>query len=350
MSKKIRVGFVGAGGIAGTHIRWLKPVEDVEVIALSDPRDGACEQLVKSQDLGDAKAFKDYKQMLKMKDIDAVSVCTPNWLHKEPTIAALKAGKHVMVEKPMAMKASEAKAMCDTAKAAKKVLTIGFQHRFSPTAQFARKAVDDGLLGDVLYCRAHALRRRGIPSWGVFGQKDLQGGGPLIDIGVHIIEMSLYVMGMPNPIAASASCHTYMGNKKPEATAPWGDWDYQTYTVEDLATGYVRFDNGATLSIEASFAAHLEDNAFNSVFMGTKAGAIVDGGSARLFTDMAGKMVNIAPTVFEKDEAFGKKMRYWIEAIRGGKNQAPGEDGLAVQKILDALYLSSEKGKEVAIK
>ena len=350
MSKKVRVGFIGAGGIAGTHIKGLKQVEDVEVIALADPAEGACERHIKNHGLDGAKAFKSYKDLLKMKEVDAVDVCTPNWLHKQPAIDALKAGKHVMVEKPMAMKAREAQAMCDAAKAAKKVLTIGFQHRYKPAVQFVRRAVEEGQLGDVLYCRAQALRRRGIPSWGVFGQKELQGGGPLIDIGVHILEVSWYVMGRPRPVAASSSCYTYLGNKKPAATAPWGDWDYKTYTVEDLATGYVRFENGATLSIEASFAAHIENNAFNSVFMGTKAGAIVDGGSARIFTDMAGKMVNVSPTVFEKDEAFAVKMRSWIEAIRGGENQAPGEDGWMVQQILDALYLSAERGKEVAIK
>ncbi len=350
MAKKVRVGFVGAGGIAGTHIRWLKPLEDVEVVALADPAPGACERQIQNHDLQGAKAFADYKDMLKMKDLDAVSVCTPNWLHKKPVIDALKAGKHVMVEKPMAMNAREAKAMCEAAKQAKKVLTIGFQHRFTPAAQFVKQAIADGMLGDVLYCRAHALRRRGIPSWGVFGRKELQGGGPLIDIGVHIIEMSHYIMGKPKPVAASAACHTYLGDKKPAATAPWGDWDWKTYTVEDLATGYIRFENGATMTIEASFAAHIERDEFNSVFMGAKAGAVVDGGSARLFTDMAGKMVDITPKVFEKEEAFARKMRYWIEAIRGGENQAPGEDGLMVQQILDALYASAEKGKETPIR
>jgi len=349
MSRKVRVGFIGAGGIAGTHIKGLKQVEDVEIIALADPREGACERHIETHDLDGAKSFKDYRDLLKMKDVEAVSICTPNWLHKRPTLDALRAGKHVMVEKPMAMSAREAQAMCDAAKAAKKVLTIGFQHRFKPSVQFVRRAVEEGQLGDVLYCRAQALRRRGIPSWGVFGQKKLQGGGPLIDIGVHIIEMSWYVMGRPKPVAASATCYTYLGNKKPDATAPWGDWDYKTYDVEDLACGFVRFENGTTLTIESSFAAHIENNIFASTFMGTKAGAVIDTG-VRIFTDYCGKMVNLQPTVFEKDSAFNLKMRYWIEAVRGGKNQAPGEDGLAVQKILDALYLSAEKGKEVRIR
>jgi predicted dehydrogenase len=350
MSKKVRVGFVGSGGIAGTHIRWLKPVEGVEVVALSDVSKEAMERQVKAHELGGVKTFTDYRQMLKMKAIDAVSVCTPNWLHYKPTVAALRAGKHVLVEKPMAMTAREAQAMCDAAKKARKVLSIGFQQRFRPDAQFVRRAIEEGKLGDIVYCRAQALRRRGIPSWGVFGRKDLQGGGPLIDIGVHIIELSHYLMGKPRPVAASAQTYTYLGNRKPDATAPWGDWDYKTYTVEDLAAGFVRFDNGATMAVEASFAAHLEEDIFTSTLMGTKGGARVGGGAPGIFTDWCGKMINLVPKAMEKDEAFGRKMRAWIESIRGAENPSPGEDGMMVQKILDGLYRSAEKGREVAIK
>jgi len=349
MAKKVRVGFIGAGGIAGTHIRWLQPIAGVEVVALADPAEGACERHIKQYGLDGAKAFKDYKDMLRMKDVDAVSVCTPNWLHYKPTVDALKAGKHVLVEKPMAMTAREAAKMCETAKKCGLTLTIGFQQRFTPEAQFIRRAVAEGELGDIVYVRAQALRRRGIPSWGVFGRKELQGGGPLIDIGVHILEVSHYLIGKPKPVAASAACYTYMGDRKPEATAPWGDWDYKTYTVEDLACGFVRFDNGTTLSIESSFAAHIEDNIFSTTIMGTKAGARW-GGGARVFTDYVGKMVNIEPKVFEKEEAFARKMRNWIDTVRGGRNEAPGEDGMMVQQILDGLYASAEKGKEIAIR
>lgn len=347
----IRVGFIGSGGIAGTHIKFLKMVKGVEIIALSDTSQAAMDARIKEHQLQDAKTFTDYKQMLKMKAIDAVSVCTPNFLHYRPTVDALRAGKHVMVEKPMAMSAREAKAMCDAAKKAKKVLSIGFQQRFVPGTSFLRRAVEEGKLGDIVYVRAQALRRRGIPSWGVFGRKDLQGGGPLIDIGVHIIEVSHYLMGKPKPVAASANTYTYLGNKKPEATAPWGDWDYKTYTVEDLAIGLVRFDNGATLVIEASFAAHMEQNdIFQTTVFGTKAGAQWGGSGPKLFTDYCGKMVNIEPKALERDDAFLVKMRSWIESIQGAPNPSPGEDGLAVQQILDALYLSGEKGREVIIK
>ena len=214
--KRVRVGFIGSGGIAGTHIGYLKTVPGVEIIALSDSVQAAMDARIKQHDLKDVKTFTDYRQMLKLKDIDAVSVCTPNYLHYKPTVDALRAGKHVLVEKPMAMNAREAQAMCDAAKKAKKVLTIGFQQRFRPDAQFVRRAVAEGQFGDIVYCRAQALRRRGIPSWGVFGRKDLQGGGPLIDIGVHIIELTHFLIGKPKPVAASSQVYTYLGDKKPE--------------------------------------------------------------------------------------------------------------------------------------
>lgn len=350
MSDLVRVGFIGSGGIAGTHIGYLKAIPGVEIVALCDVSREAIEKRIKEHNLQGVKVFTDYKPMLRMKDLDAVSVCTPNYLHYKPTVDALRAGKHVMVEKPMAMNAREAQAMCDAAKRAKKVLTIGFQQRFRPDAQFIRRAIAEGQLGDILYCRAQALRRRGIPSWGVFGRKDLQGGGPLIDIGVHIIELTHFLIGKPKPIAASAFTATYIGNRKPEATAPWGDWDWKTYTVEDLAVGFVRFQGGATMTVEASFAAHIEQDIFATTIMGTKGGAAVGFGPPRVFTDWCGKMVNLEPKVMEKDEAFAAKMRNWIAAIRGAENPSPGEDGVMVQKILDALYLSAERGREVAIK
>ena len=349
MSKKIRVGFIGAGGIAGTHIKNLLPIEGVEVIALADPNQESCQNHIKNFGLEGCKSFSDYKEMLrKVKDLDAISVCTPNWLHCKPTVDSLKAGKHVIVEKPLAMSAKEGQKMCDAAKAAGKVFCTGFQQRFRPEAQFIKRAIAEGELGDLLYCRAWALRRRGIPSWGVFGQKHLQGGGPLIDIGVHILEVSHYLLGKPKPIAASAQCWTYMGNKKPTATPPWGDWDYKTYTVEDLAVGLVRFEGGLTLSIESSFAAHIGQEGMSTTLMGTKGGAKLNGG-AEIYKDYAGKMVNIHPQAYEKEDAFARKMAHWIRAIRGGENDSTGEDGLAVQKILDALYKSAEAGKEVKI-
>jgi len=347
VAKTLKVGVVGAGGIAGAHIKQLQTIEDVEVHAICDIREGVAQE--RAEEFGIPKVFKSYKDLLKLKELDAVSVCTPNFFHAEPTIAALKAGKHVIVEKPMAMNVREAKAMVDAAKKTRKVLVVGFQLRYSPNAQMLKRAVDDGQLGKVLYVRCQALRRRGIPNWGVFGQKELQGGGPMIDIGVHILECAHYVMGKPEPVAACGQCYTYMGNKKSDVLSQWPGWDYKSYNVEDLAVGMVRFKNGATLVIESSFVAHIEKNKFNFHVMGEKGGGSYD--PPRLYTDLAGTMFNLEPAFLGKQDAWKVKMGDWVGAIREGrKPMAPGEDGLAVQKMLEGIYKSAERGKEVAIR
>jgi predicted dehydrogenase len=343
----LRVGVIGAGGIANAHIKRLQALEDVEVHAVCDIREGAAQE--KADTYGIPQVFLDYKDLLKLKEIDAVSVCTPNFFHAEPTIAALKAGKHVIVEKPMAMNVKEAKAMVDAARKSRKVLTVGFQLRYSPAAQMLKRAADDGQFGRVLYVRCQAMRRRGIPNWGVFGRKELQGGGPMIDIGVHILECAHYVMGKPKPVAASGQCYTYIGNKKSEVLSVWPDWDHKTYNVEDLAIGLIRFKNGATLVIESSFAAHIEKNVFTFQVMGEKGGGTFE--PPRLYTDLAGTMFNLEPAFLGKGEAWDLKMSDWVEAIRTGrKPMAPGADGLAVQQMLNGIYTSAERGKEIAIR
>ena len=347
MPKKVRVGFVGTGGIAAFQARILQKMEGVQVIAGADVSEKALSKFVDEFHI--AHSFDDYNEMLQLKEIDAVSVCTPNYLHKDPAIAALKAGKHTLVEKPMAMNAREAQAMVDAARASKRKLVIGFQYRYSPPAQVIQRYVNEGNFGEVLFARVQALRRRGIPSWGVFGRKDLQGGGPLIDIGVHAIELAHYLMGSPRAVSASASMFTYLGDKAPTALPPWGDWDYKTYTVEDLAIGFVRFGNGACMIVESSFAAHIDQDIFNVTIMGEKGGA--SWSPLKIYKDEAGVMVNVEPTFVGKYDAFERKMQNWIAYVRGeGGTEAPGEAGVMVQKILDGLYRSSERAKEVSIK
>ena len=344
--KKVRVGMIGTGGIAGSHAAGLQKIDGVEIVAGADVNEKALSSF--AEKFGFEQTFTDYRKMLKLKDIDAVSVCTPNFLHKAPTVAALKAGKHVIVEKPMAMNAREGQAMVDAAGSNGLVLTIGFQFRFSPQAQVIKRYAQEGGLGDIMYARVQALRRRGIPNWGVFGQKKLQGGGPLIDIGVHMIELAHYLMGRPRPVAASAGMWTYLGDKPSKAKCMWDNWDHKTYTVEDLATGFVRFDNGAVMGVESSFAAHIESNCLNVTLMGEKGGASFS--PLKLFKDEAGVMVNVDPVYAGEWSTFDYKMAHWIGVIRGEeKNDAPGEDGLMVQKVLDGLYGSAEKGREVKI-
>lgn len=323
MAKTVKVGFIGVGGIGRYQMDKLSKMSGVELAAAADVSQ---ENLDKVRDLyGVKQLFRDWKKLLALKELDAVSVCTPNGMHCAPTVAALKAGKHVLVEKPLAMNAREGAAMVKAAKEAKKLLQIAFQWRFSPAAQFIRRQVEAGVLGDILYVRCQALRRRGIPNWGVFGRKDLQGGGPMIDIGVHILEMAHYLMGKPQPLSARGACHTYLGNRPSGAKNAWDNWDWKTYTVEDLATGFISFKGGASLVIESSFAAHIEKDVFSVQLMGTKGGATTD--PLQLFTDQNGYMLNQQTPYPGQWDMFEHKMRHFIECVRDGTPcEAPGED------------------------
>ena len=345
-AKPFTIGIIGAGGIANAHITHIKKVPGVEVVAVADISEKA---LTTMKEKYSVRTYSNYKEMLeKETTLDAVSVCTPNGLHAENTIAALNAGKHVIVEKPMAMSAKEGQAMVDAAKKNGKHLVVGFQYRFDGKTAVLKQQVDAGAFGKILYVRCQALRRRGIPSWGVFGRKDLQGGGGMIDIGVHVMEMAHYVMGAPAPVTASGAAWTYLGNQPVAATAPWGPWDHKTYTVEDLSVGLVRFANGALLSIEASFAAHIEKDVWNFTIMGEKGGASWD--PCQIYKDEHGFMFTSQPFHIGGGDHFENKMRHFVEVCRDGKhNKSSGEDGLMIQKMLDGIYASAEAGKEVTI-
>lgn len=347
---KLRVAVVGCGGIAQTHMAAFKEIPQVEVVAGVDIVPDRLK--VMGEKWGVKNNYADWKKMLKEVKPDVVDVCTPNGVHCPAVVDAAKAGAHVITEKPMAMTPAECEKMIDAAQKAKRLLAVGFQYRYHPSSQFLKRAADEGQFGKIMFVKCQALRRRGIPNWGVFGQKKLQGGGPMIDIGVHVIEMAHYVMGSPRPIAASGNTWTYMGNKPSTTASMWPNWDYKTYTVEDLAIGQIRFENGAILQIESSFATHIEKDVWNFSMIGEKGGANWD--PAMIFTDRAGTMINSTPA-FTGNSDFGymfvTKLRNFVDGILEKKPlTAPGEAGLAVQKILDGVYRSSDAGKEVTIK
>jgi predicted dehydrogenase len=346
---KLRVALIGCGGISELHLKTLAEFPEVEVVAAVDLKPERLKWV--QEKFGIKKVFADWKEMLKKVKPDAVDICTPNGIHAAPTIDALNAGCHVMVEKPMAMNPSECRRMIDAAKKAGRTLTVGFQYRYHPSTEFLIRAREDGRFGNIMFVKCQALRRRGIPNWGVFGQKQLQGGGPMIDIGVHVIEMAHFVMGSPRPVAASGNTWTYMGDKPSDVISQWPNWDHKTYTVEDMAIGQIRFENGAIMQIEAMFAGHIKQDVWNFSLVGDKGGCNWD--PAMIFTDRAGTMINESPAFLpEADfpELFRRKLRNWADGcLSGSPILAPAEAGLAVQKILDGVYRAAEAGKEVAI-
>jgi predicted dehydrogenase len=347
-AKPLRVGIIGCGGIAQTHARYLKQMPGVSIVCGADIRPAALEQMRTAH--GVELLYDDYNTMLKEVGdaVDAISVCTPNGVHAPAALAALNAGKPVLCEKPMAMNAKEAQQMADAAKANGVEFIIGFQHRYEPRSKYVRDLIESGALGKILYVRAQALRRRGIPNWGVFGRKELQGGGPMIDIGVHILETAHSLIGTPNPIAATGNTFTYLGNTQSDVVSQWPKWDYETYTVEDMAVGMIRFDTGTMLTLESSFVAHIKEDVFNIQIMGEKGGVIW--GTSETFTDYNNYMLNATPAFIAKWDMWEYKMKHFVEVVRDGRpNEAPAAHGVMVQKMLDGIYAAAAAGKEVTI-
>lgn len=346
--KKVGIGLIGAGGIAqGAHMPGYAAIPELcEIVALADINEETGKAA--AQKFNVPNVFTDYKKLLEMDEVHAVSVCTPNYLHMEPTILAFKAGKHVLCEKPVAMNAQEAARMVEAAKAAKRKFMVGYNSRFAPTNQLLKTYIDAGDLGDIYYARAQALRRRGIPGWGVFIDKSKQGGGPLIDIGVHILDLTLWMMGHPKPTAASGVTYAKFG-KRDDVVGFMGQWDYKNFTVEDFAAALVRFENGATIVLESSFVANITEDVFTSTLCGTQGGAVTN--PLTIIQERHRSLQTFKPDIpHQSVNTHAAEMKHFVEAIRNDTEPLiTGEHGLMVAKIMDAIYKSSEKGREVAI-
>ncbi|MEK7475670.1 MAG: Gfo/Idh/MocA family oxidoreductase [Candidatus Coatesbacteria bacterium] len=343
--KTLRVGIIGTGGIAQTHLQGYKESEGVEVVAACDVREEAARSTAQKWNI--PNVYTDYRKMFKEQKLDLVSVATPNAFHMAPTVAALQAGCHVLCEKPIAMNAREGAIMCAAAKKARRMLDIGLNCRFIPGNQALKKFVVAGELGKIYYVRVQALRRRGIPGWGAFTRKDMSGGGPLIDIGVHQLDLALWLMGHPEPVSVTGNAYCVFGKRK-NIFAPWGAWDPKTYTVEDMAAGMVRFRNGATLTLEASWAAHIEHDVWNVSLMGTDGGASTS--PLRMFKEEQKTLLDVSPAQVPNLESHTAEVQALVHAIRtGGKAPVPGEQALMVTRILDGIYQSAKTGREVRL-
>ncbi len=352
MSKKLKIGLIGAGGIAqGCHMPGYAAIpEKCEMVAVCDINPATAQEA--STKFSIPKVSENYKELLADPEIDAVSITTPNAFHYQPTLDALRAGKHVLCEKPLAMNAKESSEMCRVAKETGKMLMVALQSRFSGSARFMDQFIKNGNMGDIYYARSKALRRRGVPHWGVFIDKEKQGGGPLIDIGVHILDLTLFFMGYPKPVSASGKTWNLLGTN-PDIANFWGEYDRAKYTVEDFAVGLIKFDNGAVVTLESSFMANMEGDPFECQLFGTKAGATVRpwGGEIDIHTEINRQYFNMKPeNVPQVKSSHSAEIEAFVTAILEGKpSPVPGENGLTLNAIFDALYKSSETGKEEAV-
>ena len=359
MEKKIKVGIIGCGGIAnGKHMPSLAKIKEIEMVAFCDIIEEKAEAAAKKFGTPDAKVYTDYKELLADKSIDTVHVCTPNRSHSFITIDSLEAGKHVMCEKPMAKTYAEAKAMYEASVRTGKKLTIGYQSRWRGDSLYLKECCENGDLGEIYYARAIALRRRAVPTWGVFLNEYEQGGGPLIDIGTHALDLTLWMMDNYKPKMVVGTKYKKLGDQKNSANA-WGDWDPEKYTVEDSAFGFVVMENGATVSVESSWALNIADpEEASTLLAGDKGGADMHD-DLRLNYVKNGRQVIETPDFSKGGVAFYEgasndpselEARAFYDAvINDTPVRTKPEQAMVVTQILEAIYESANTGKPVYI-
>ncbi|WP_227394627.1 Gfo/Idh/MocA family protein [Jeotgalibacillus aurantiacus] len=342
--EKLRVGIIGVGGIAvSRHIpSFLALGNDVEVTAVCDVNAERAETV--AQDYQIPFHTNEYKEIFE--HVDAVTICTPNKFHADIAIAALQAGKHVLCEKPMAMSTEECEAMIKAADEAGKILMIAYHYRHTKEARAAKRFIDGGEIGRPLVSRAQAIRRRKVPGWGVFTNKDLQGGGSLIDFGCHFLDLALHLMDFPEIAEVSGATYNELSRQN-DIVNQWGTFDPSTFEVDDHATAYIKFKDGATLLFETSWAANLADDQETVSVSGTKGG--LDVYPLKLYQAKYGMLLDQEAYWISDDENPGIPQAInFVESCRG--NQQPlvkPQEALIVSKVIEAIYESSETGQAV---
>ena len=354
--EKIKIGIIGCGGIAnGKHMPAISKLPDVEMVAFCDLIPERAEKAAKEYGTPDAKVYTDYKELLKDPEIHNVRVLTPNRWHAQITVDALRAGKHVLCEKPMALNYAEAQEMLKAQQESGKILTIGYQHKFDPDVVYAKKEAMENAFGDIYFAKTGVVRRRGVPTWGVFTQKAEQGGGSLIDIGTHALDTTLYLMNNYRPRMAVGSTYDKLKNQK-ESANPFGPWDPDNYDVEESAFGYVVMENGATIFLETSWALNTTENTgVRYMICGTEAGADNYSGKLRINGVKHNKQYIIEPDMsvggvsfYEGQDASPtvQEQRVFLDATLGkGELVTKPEDAAVVTRILEAIYISAQTGE-----
>jgi predicted dehydrogenase len=353
MTKNVRIGIVGLGGIGTVHANAFKALgPSVEVTAISDIDPAKLAAL--GEKFPAATRCQDYRELVKG-DLDGVVVAVGNAFHKDVAVAALRAGKATLVEKPMAMNSREADAIQGASLKSGAVLQIGMVRRQMPAVRVVKEYVDSGFFGEIYHIRAVLIRRRGIPGLGGwFTTRADSGGGPMIDVGVHLFDQAMWMSGLWNPTRVSASTYAKFGPRM-------GDYRYVgmwagppkldgKFDVEDYSTGFVRFGSNATMSFEIAWAANVEDQSYIEL-LGDKAGTrITDGKSVTLFTEHEKRPADISPQFDANANLFECQARSFVAAIRGEQPPAAtGAEGVTLMKLIDAIYASSERGVEIRI-
>ncbi|SFL69059.1 Predicted dehydrogenase [Gracilibacillus orientalis] len=349
---KVRIGIVGLGSISEMHIQGYLKNQDVQLFAVCDVNEARAKQT--AEEFGATHYYTDYQEMLSNNEIDAVSICTWNNTHAEIAIAALNAGKNVLLEKPLCKTVEEALAIEEAVRNnPKQFLQIGYVRRFGTNTQVLKRFIDNGELGDIYFSKATCLRVLGNPG-GWFADKERSGGGPLIDIGVHVIDLCWYLMGKPKVKSVSGNTYQKLGNRSNVEYKSFyqaADYDAKQNSVEDLANAIIRFENGASLMVDVSFSLHAKKEELRVSLYGDKGGAEIEP-QLEIVSEKNNIILNSTPQIdhltFDFAQGFQKEIDHFIDCVNGkGETIAPVEDGVEMMKILTGVYKSSEEKAEI---
>ena len=350
---KLKIGLIGCGGMGlGVHAMSHATDDRVQVTALCDIIESRAKE-GKKKYFHSAKDYTDFNELLANADVDAVDICTPNYWHSRIAVAALEAGKHVFCEKPDAVSPEEVLKMKAAAENSGKVLMVMRNNRFTEASVYAKDYIAQGKAGSIYAGRCGWIRRRGIPGkGGWFTTKELSGGGPLIDLGVHMIDLSIWLMGNPVPVAVTGAAYRKFADNdlSDSVHSKFGDKvEEGTFDVEDLAMGFIRFDNGACLQIEFSWASNIEKEKHFVELRGDKAGLCWENGSLKIFSEKKGKLTDEKPR-FKASNGHMRNLRNFVDVVlEGAQPVFVPQQGVDMIKILDAVYRSAESGREIRL-
>ena len=351
-ANKIRIGLIGAGNIGNVHLQeFSKLASECEIAAITDVFLPLAEQ--RAAEYGIATVSPSPEALIAREDLDAVIVAVPNKAHAPLAILALESGKHVLLEKPMGLNSEAAKEIVRAQKRSGKTVMGAHQMRWDWLPLRVKSQVDRGELGRIYTAKTGWYRRKGIPGWGTwFTKYEESGGGPLIDIGVHMLDLAFHLMGDPKPVSVYGSTYAEFGPRK-RGIGNWGKPDWNGfYDVEDLATAIIKMEDGSSLTLEVSWAVHMDTDSTPFLhLMGTEGGAFLRGNEGKYLTERFDQPVDIPMSAPENDEGARIRLsRHFLECIREGKTPwTSAETGLRSNLIIDAIYESSRTGGEVKL-
>lgn len=343
---KKKVAIIGGGQIAEkVHVAYYKIREDLEIVAVVGINEEALKSFAERNEI--PNYYTDAAEMYANEKPEIVSVCTPNKFHFDNVMQALENNCHVFCEKPPAILAEDARKMYETALEKGLILAYDFHHRFADDVTIIKEKIDQGLLGQIYFVKVKALRRNGIPGWGSFTNKEIQGGGPLIDLGIHMLDAALFVMNYPKVKKVTAKMFQKIGTKKDEGA--FGKWDPSKFEVEDSLFSYIELENGCLIQLETSFALNIKEKSeMNVELCGEEAGATMF--PAEIYTDEKGELVSLLKREEADPDRHTKSMAAFVNRCLGQNVMlADGEQGYAIQRLVEAIYQSAEKGESISL-